>query len=259
MVRCLSSIALPLAGVALVLATAVAQSAVNFKDREAEDLFRASRLAVSGTPGAIAKLKTLAFKGTSSLPATDGSTINATVEIKILLPDYYIRVDTMGSGERVQGYAGSKLLDMTRGGGRTSAPPDQAKAQLLKVERSELARLLLGTTTWVSTEQSMTFYSRGTPVAMPGPASPLGLDVVGDNGQPLLRFFVEAEPRVPTRIVYWSGENAVWTTAFADRRDVSGWRLPHHITTTSAKGSIDEMIFDEIVVNPPLTKADFAR
>jgi hypothetical protein len=46
---------------------------------------------------------------------------------------------------------------------------------------------------------------------------------------------------------------------FADRRAVSGWQMPHHITTTSQTRTVDELIFDEILVNPPLTKADFAR
>jgi hypothetical protein len=206
----------------------------------------------------VTKLKTLGFKGKSRLPAADGSLIDASVDIKILLPDHYLRTDSMASGERLEGYAGSKILNVMQGGGRTSAPPDQARPGLLRFERAELARLLLGTTTYVSTEQPMTFFSRGTPEEMPGQAGPLGLDVLDDRGAGLLRFFVD-KSRVPVRIVYWGSQNAVWTMTFADRRAVSGWQLPHHITTTSQTGTVDELMFDEMLVNPPLTKADFGR
>jgi hypothetical protein len=245
--------------VALAITAVAAQNAASFKDKQAEELFRNSRIAVAGTPGAVAKLKTLRFTGKSRLPATSGAMVGATVEIKILLPDYYMRTDIMTSGERIEGYAGSKVLNAMRTAGRSSAPPESEKRSLLRFEQSELARLLLGTTTWVSTEQSMGFYSRGTPVEMPGQAGPLGLDVVDDEGHPLLRFFVEAESRFPARIVFSGSERAVWTMTFADRRPVSGWQLPHHITTTSQRGTVDELIFDEMLVNPPLTKADFQR
>lgn len=248
----------PLVLVALVMVPVAAQNATTFRDRPAEELFKDSRLAVSGTPGAVTKLKSFLFKGKSRLPAADGSSIDAAVEIKILLPDHYLRTDSVPSGERVQGYAGSKILNVMRGGGRTSAPPDADKPALLKFQRSELARLLLGATTWVSTEQSMSFFSRGTPVEMPGQPGPLGLDVIGDEGQPLLRFFVEKDSRLPVRIVFRGAEGAVWTKTFTDRRAVNDWKLPFHITTTSPTSTVDELIFDEMIVNPPLTKADFA-
>jgi hypothetical protein len=55
----------------VLAAAAAAQDATKFRDKPAEELFRNARLAVSGTPGAVTKLKTLAFKGKSRLPATD--------------------------------------------------------------------------------------------------------------------------------------------------------------------------------------------
>src|SRR2546425_10027487 len=97
---------------ALAVATFVAQNATAFRDKPAEELFRDSRLAVSGTPGAVAKLKSFLFKGKSRLQATNGSMIDATVAIKILLPDHYLRTDSMPSSERVEGYNGSKVLNL---------------------------------------------------------------------------------------------------------------------------------------------------
>ena len=82
--------------------------------------------------------------------------------------------------------------------------------------------------------------------------------MVSDEGRPLLRFFVDAASRLPARIVFRGAEGAVWTKTFTDRRAVGEWKLPHHITTTSPTNTVDELIFDEMVVNPPLTKADFA-
>jgi hypothetical protein len=38
---------------------------------------------------------------------------------------------------------------------------------------------------------------------------------------------------------------------------VNGWQLPQHITTASPTGTVDELVFDDMLVNPPLTKADF--
>jgi ABC-type phosphate/phosphonate transport system substrate-binding protein len=52
----------------------------------------------------------------------------------------------------------------------------------------------------------------------------------------------------------------VLTTAFTDRRSAAGIQVPYSIVTTAgADRMVDELLFDEVVVNPPLTKADFSR
>jgi hypothetical protein len=107
--------------VALAVGAVRAQNATAFHDKQAEELFRSSRLAVSGTPGAVTKLKTLSFKGKSRLPATSGAVVDTSVQIMILLPDHYVRIDTMASGERVEGYAGSKVFNRTRTVSRSCA------------------------------------------------------------------------------------------------------------------------------------------
>jgi len=61
---------------ALSVRSVTAQDATQFRDPMAEDFFRYSRMAVGG--GAIAKIKTLAFKGKSKI-ATGTGTIDADV------------------------------------------------------------------------------------------------------------------------------------------------------------------------------------
>jgi hypothetical protein len=46
---------------------------------------------------------------------------------------------------------------------------------------------------------------------------------------------------------------------FADRREVNGLRIPFHITTTAGGRVIDELLFDQVLVNPEIGKGDFKR
>jgi hypothetical protein len=46
---------------------------------------------------------------------------------------------------------------------------------------------------------------------------------------------------------------------FQDRRDVDGLVLPYRITTVINDRVVDEMIFDEIIVNPELSVEEFTR
>jgi hypothetical protein len=36
-------------------------------------------------------------------------------------------------------------------------------------------------------------------------------------------------------------------------------KVPYRIVTTAGDRSVDELLFDEVAVNPPLAKGDFAR
>ena len=46
---------------------------------------------------------------------------------------------------------------------------------------------------------------------------------------------------------------------FEDRRDVNGLKLPFHVTTTAGGRIVDELILDQILVNPEIGKDDFKR
>jgi len=52
----------------------------------------------------------------------------------------------------------------------------------------------------------------------------------------------------------------VLTSTFSDRRSAGGMKVPYAIVTTAAgERIVDEMVFDEVAVNPKLTNADFSR
>src|SRR2546428_3814289 len=98
-----------------------AQDATQFRDPAAEDFFRYSRMALGG--GAVTKIKTLAFKGKSKTQVGNGA-IDANVEIKILLPDHYLRIDAIPTSQRISGFAGKTLLSAIRDGEAVQYPPD---------------------------------------------------------------------------------------------------------------------------------------
>jgi hypothetical protein len=51
----------------------------------------------------------------------------------------------------------------------------------------------------------------------------------------------------------------VLTTTFLDRKAVGGLRLSHRIVTAAGDRVVDELSFDDVVVNPPLKKASFTK
>jgi hypothetical protein len=76
---------------ALACASLVAQDATFFRDQKAKDLFAASRIAVTGGPNGLARPRALSFKGTSRFAGSDGTMVDGSVEIRILLPDHKCR------------------------------------------------------------------------------------------------------------------------------------------------------------------------
>jgi hypothetical protein len=72
------------------------------------------------------------------------------------------------------------------------------------------------------------------------------------------RFVVDAA-KLPARLEYRAAKDEIWSTAFSDRRLVGGLLMPYRIVT-NGRGSVrEDLRFDEILVNPELSKADFAR
>ena len=93
---------------------------------------------------------------------------------------------------------------------------------------------------------------------MPGPSDPLGIDVSSNEGL-AVRLILEGKNHLPIRVVYFGADRIVTTTTFSDRRSNGGLKVPCSIVTTVGERIIDEMIFDEIAINPSLNKADFSR
>src|SRR5205085_4751728 len=81
-----------------------------FHDKKAEDLFTSARIAITGGPSGLARLQGVRFKGKSKIANNDGSMFDGAVEIRIQLPDKYLRIDTGNFGRRLTGYAGTTPL-----------------------------------------------------------------------------------------------------------------------------------------------------
>jgi len=151
-----------------------------------------------------------------------------------------------------------------------STPPDNLTSAILKNEQVRLARLLLGAATSVTPNVAMIFHSAGMtggivdPRVSPraaataeGRGEPNVADISGTNGF-RVRLIVDGISRMPAKLVY-PGSPQEETMTFEDRRDVSGFKLPFHITTSAAGRVIDELILAQVLVNPDIGKGDFKR
>ena len=242
----------------MVCITLAAQEPELMRDPKTKELFASARIAVFGGPGGIARLRALRFKGRSRFAATGGDLLSAAVEIRVLLPDRYLRIDTGAFGLRQSGYAGGQTLDRIENAAGRAAPDSRSAAAILQSDRSELARLMLGVAMYVSADVPMKLQTRDTQIEMPGLPEALGIDATGDTFAARIAF--DGRSHLPARLVFWSGDRTVLTTAFADRRSAGGMQVPYKIVTTSgADRIVDELRFDEVAVNPPLTNADFSR
>lgn len=249
-----------------------AQDHTDFMDVAAENLFRYSRAAISGGGGTVTRLRSLALKGRSRFAVDDtGGLAGAAVEIKLLMPDYYLRTDTAGVLEKVAGYAGRTVLSSMHNGEQVEYPPDKLLKQILVNEKLRVARLLLGATTYVSADLALRFRSVPKSVGIVDPrvnprtsatiensiAEPFVALVSGENFE--ARFVVDGKSRAPTQIEFAGADKNPVIVAFSDRRAVDGLQMPFHILTTSAGRVIDELLLDEVLVNPELSKKDFKR
>lgn len=229
-----------------------------YHDQKAEDLFTQARIGISGGPGGIARLQGLRFKGHSKVPGSDGQIFDGAVEVRIQLPDKYLRIDSGAFGRRLSGYSGVTSLALIEDstGKVTSAPTD---ATTVELARRELARFMLGAATWVSREVKVQLFTRETPADMPGPSDPLGVDAVGTDDRGFsARVIMDPKTRMPVRVVHRSGTDIV-TMAIVERKASGGYKLPSHIVTTAGARVVDDMTFDEIVVNPKFAQTDFTK
>jgi hypothetical protein len=257
-----------IACVALVVGSVIvsAQDNYQFTDPNVQDIFRYARMAVGS---AVSKVKALEMKGKSKVDL-NGSLIDCTVDVKILLPDYYLRIDATPTDSKLAGYAGKNILNAIKSGPNMSVPPDNLSSAILKNERQRLARLLLGMATYVTPDVPLIFHSSGltggavdprsapkATATMEGTGEPNAADINGADGF-RAHLVVGASDKMPARLSYPNG-NADETMTFEDRRDAGGFKLPYRITTTVGSRTIDLMTFDTIVVNPEIAKGDFKR
>ncbi len=264
----------------MVVARPSAQDATRFADEAAHDLFIRSRAAVVQT-GTVLQLHSLVMKGVLRTFTDDGRLLEGQIEIRALLPDHFLRIETFGTSRRISGFAGRVLLTQMRDGNRIELPPENLTAQLLRLVHAHFTRLLLGAATYVTADQHLTFRSAGGAVAMVDPrdtaraaigvtggnsaagssvvtnSTPdhFAMDVMSENFA--VRYVVDPVTRVPSAVVFQGAKKEPNTMRFEDRRIVSGFNLPFRITTSARDRALETMVFDEIVVNPELNRADF--
>ena len=269
-------------GLTFVLAvhSVAAQDTTRFGDDAAQNLFVRSRAAVART-GTVTQLRSLILRGQIRTLADNGAPLDGTIEIKVLLPDSFLRVETYGTVQRFLGLSGRSLLTAFRDGNRIELPPEKAVPQMLGATRAHFTRLMLGVATYITSDRQMTIRSAGgTPtmvdpresaraaVASPTPQSaagsaimtnpgldPFSLDVQSENF--FARFVVDSSTRLPVQLVFAGGKQEPTTLAFGDRRTVGGFDLPYLMTTTVGSRTLERVVFNEILVNPELSKADF--
>lgn len=240
-----------------------------FIDPEAENLFRYARMAVGG--GVVSKVKSLVLKGHSRIINNDGALVGAAVEIKMLLPDYYLRVDTIGSTQKVAGFANKTVLSAIRQNGTVEYPPAQLEKPILRNERLRADRFLLGALTYAGADRSLTITSIGRSGEMIDPRqsarSAMTIDqshvepnvfaVMGDDLK--ARVEIDSATRMPVRMRFPAADNGEVLLSFEDRRPVDGLQMPFRVTMTERGQVIDELLLDQILVNPELGKGDFKK
>jgi hypothetical protein len=230
-----------------------------FHDQKAEELFTQARIALTGGPGGLGQLSGLRLKGHGKMANPDGSAaFEGDVDIRIQLPDKYLRIDSGNFGRRLTGFSGSTPLMLIEDSDHkvVSEPRD---ATSMTMARFELARFMLGAITWTSHEVKVKLYTRDTPADMPGSPDPLGVDAVSteDSGFSA-RVMMDAKTRMPVRVVYRSTDG-IRTLAIVERKSVKGYKMPSHVTTSVDGRVMDDLSFDDIAVNPKFAKTDFSK
>ena len=230
----------------LLLTAAGAQSYVTFGGEGADTLFRQSRNALGGE-AAVMNVSSLVMKGTARVSAGDDGPPERTIEMRMLLPDQYVRLERGGTWSKRSGFSANALLTVIRRGDAVDTPPSTLAPNLLRAEKARFARLLLGIGSLATPEVWLTLR-----LAAPG-SRVLEATSVKDN---FAARVVYDAAGVPLRVEYQAGSRRV-STVFSDRRKVGDLLLPHTITTTLDGMPLEEITFREIAINRPLTKADF--
>src|ERR687884_2082503 len=98
----------------LSLVTAIAalhaQDAVTFGDDAAASLFRTARMNMSGREATIRELLSLRLIGSIRISTPEGGEERGTTDIRILLPDRYLRIDVTPGATRYSGFVRGTLL-----------------------------------------------------------------------------------------------------------------------------------------------------
>lgn len=231
-----------------------AQDYLTFQGPNAEKLFRLSRQATGGDESG-AKITSLVMKGISRVSAGDPGPAERAVEIRYLFPDQYVRLETAKGWSKRSGFSGGTLLTQIRNGETIDTPPATLAPALLRGEKGRLARMLLGIGALTTPEVWLTVKEPIDAIdPAENPAAPRVLQVTAKDGFAATVYF--DGQGMPVLVEYQANRRFV-AIRFSDRRKTGVLTAPYTITTTLDKMPLEELKLDEIVINPPLTKADF--
>ena len=222
--------------IAALAASAAAAQDPDFADAGARRVFEGARAAVLHD-NPIAGVRSLVLTGRVRAAAGPDKR-DGQVQIKVLLPDRYSRVDTYGGVERRAGFAGPRLLT-----------PSGTLAQ----ERARFARLMLGALAYAPPEPRLRLQSTGESAF----ADTEAVDVTGTGFTARLVF--DRASRVPMRVVFFGERQVSVVVSFANRRTVDGIDLPSRITTQTPDRVLETLMFDEMAVNANLREDEFRR
>ena len=143
-------------GLTFVLAvhSVAAQDTTRFGDDAAQNLFVRSRAAVAHA-GTVTQLRSLMFRGHLRTTAATGAPLDGAIEIKVLLPDSFLRIETYATVQRFLGFSGRSLLTEIREGNRIELPPEKAAPQMLRTTQAHFTRLMLGVATYITDRKSV--------------------------------------------------------------------------------------------------------
>ena len=278
----------------LACGIASAQDLLDFPDANAREVFKRARTAVGGAD-AVARLRSLVITGVSRIPASPGpNLIECDLEIRILLPDRYLRIERASFGERRTGFAGKNPLSVITERGKTILPPESLYKPIAESERERMLQLMLGVAGYLapndarfvrsvvgsmSTEQPQGTSDAaaqrradlaireagGNPGLRPPPntyaaAVPDAHAVqvsVRDGSQ--FRFSTDERTSLPARVSYTNANGEEVTMTFGERRLTEGLNLPYRVTTTTKGRIIDDLLLYEFAINSGLSASTFGR
>jgi hypothetical protein len=216
-----------------------------------------------GAAAAMRGLRTLVLRGHTRVlnGATNRLSAPRPTEIRILLPDHYLKTCEAPAERYRNGFSSGRLLNAivpTKPGVEFAAefgPED------LILERIQFTRLTLGMLARISGVLDLAVQAKR--------ADTFEAKATGFQAQ------VDLDPvtRVPLR-VRWDGDvhfpepgsafpskpiRAEVVLSFEDRRVVAGLKLPYRIRRLSRDIVFEELLIDAIQVNPPLTAAQFVQ
>jgi hypothetical protein len=285
------------AGLSGLLAAAgalAAQDLTGIADSNAREVLKRSRTAVGGVE-AVARIESILFTGLSRIQTNQGL-VECEVEIRMLLPDSYLRIDRASFGEKRAGVQGGTVLSAVIERGRTTLPPDALKPEILRTERERMVQLLLGAAAYVPPRVGVRFRTVPGPVstyqaqatsesgaqraavragdgagAQPGAVPRSGgqtyasnapdqysIDVSARDGA-WFRFTADHDTFAPARLSYVNANGDPVVVTFNERRETDGVKVPYRITTTSRGRIIDDLLLDRVAINSGVSKADFGR